>query len=128
MGIVAGERLALAGRGIDLGLAGAFRRILHAVDMVEVGLVPLDRVGRRIADEDLAHQRMRQAAGVLALGLVVERADLACQMLSSISGATRRPARWRTARARAAGAAAPIHSGSGPGLIGGGRSSPPFTL
>ena len=47
MGIVAGERLAFAGRGIDPGLAGAFRRVLHAVDMVEVGLVSLDRVGRR---------------------------------------------------------------------------------
>ena len=67
--------------GLDPGLAGAFRRILHAVDMVEVGLVPLDRVGRRVADENLAHQRMRQAAGILAPGLVVERADLAHQML-----------------------------------------------
>ena len=79
-GIVAGERLALAGRRIDAGLARAFGRVLHAIDMVEIGLVPLDRVGGRIAHEDLAHQRMRQAAGILARGLVVEGFDLAHQM------------------------------------------------
>src|SRR5476649_467684 len=45
---------------------------------------------------------------------------------SSISGATRKPARCFTARARALGAAAPIQSGRRPGLTGGGRSRPPF--
>ena len=79
--IVAGERLALAGRGIDVGLAGALGRVLHAIDMIDVGLVPLDRVGRRIADKHLAHQRMRQRSGVLPLGLVVERLDLPRQVL-----------------------------------------------
>ena len=83
--------------------------------MVDEGSVPLDRIARRSADEDLAHQRVRPGP---AFCLGPSSYDLICRRDAAARSAAPRSAPPRSAQiAAGAGlrAAAPIHSGNGPG-------------